>query len=126
MIQRGSLVTKLSRGHWEGGGVNDLKREASLFTKDDTGIVLFFICRNLLFCIGISGGKLSLLVQSPLNSPQSISGVIISLRRFLQSSEFTKGRRTLLRREADERLLVLVMVILKASRPERREAKPLG
>jgi len=52
--------------------------------------------------------------------------MIISLRRFLQSSEFTKGRRTLLRREADERLLVLVMVILKASRPERGEAKPLG
>ena len=27
------------------------KREASLFTRDDTGIVLFFIGRNLLFCI---------------------------------------------------------------------------
>ena len=39
------------RGHWEGGGVNDLKRETSLFTRDDTGIVLFFIGRNLLFCI---------------------------------------------------------------------------
>ena len=51
VIQPGSLVTKLSRGHWEGGGVNDLKREASLFTRDDTGTVLFFIGRNLLFCI---------------------------------------------------------------------------
>ena len=39
------------KGTLGGGGVNDLKREASLFTRDDTGIVLFFIGRNLLFCI---------------------------------------------------------------------------
>ena len=51
VIQPGSLVTKLSRGHFEGGEVKDLKRGASLFTRYDTGIVLFFIDRNLLFCI---------------------------------------------------------------------------
>ena len=51
VIQPGSLVTKLSRGHFEGGAVKDLKRGASLFRRYDTGIVLFFIDRNLLFCI---------------------------------------------------------------------------
>ena len=48
VIQQGSLVTKLSLGGRRG---QRFKKRGIIIHKDDTGIVLFFIGRNLLFFI---------------------------------------------------------------------------
>ena len=74
--------------------------------------------------LGLKKGRISLFLQSSLESPQSFPMPDISLRGLLQSSKLAQGRRKPLvecirvASSGRGRLFFLCMIILKASRPE--------
>ena len=74
--------------------------------------------------LGIKKGRISLLLQSSLERPQSFPVPGISLRGLLQSSKLAQGRRELVGEctrvdtGGTGRLLFLCMIILNAGRPE--------
>ena len=107
-------------GYRGGTEVKNLHRQASLFTNDNSGK---FFKVNYFGELGLKKGRISLLLQSSLESPQSFPMPDISLRGLLQSSKLSQGRRKPMVeciRVATGwgRLLFLCMIILKASRPE--------